>query len=395
MIYDPYYDKDELHKAIKKFKTQKGCEQLDSRLFMLQAKILSARVDKNVRKIFDKAGTFRPRRNEPIDKDGDCYWRTMRDGRKICFKKGENVREKLMEWWQSRDWKKEGRLARVKKGQHKKSEESLKQKAQENEKIEHKLCDGHNQLLSGLIYRKLDRDRLKNWDGKNVVRAPLDSVAYENPLEFYWKLTKSYAVKMQTVRQNLLAAIRGLYFDDKISDSEFGRMQDTQITSKDIEKYPELKKPSNQFDNLINSFLDHFGKILDASPTLYRGTNLSEVNDMLKNSKIGGTREGAAYFSVDKSIAKSYAHGDEGVLLKFNPKGIDLKKHLGIFHKGAAWDILEYIAMNYGVPLQRQNIGISPDNLTIYITSEVAESNKARLKEYSKIVRVEIVDAIF
>ena len=162
MIYDPYYDKDELHKAIKKFKTQKGCEQLDSRLFMLQAKILSARVDKNVRKIFDKAGTFRPRRNEPIDKDGDCYWRTMRDGRKICFKKGENVREKLMEWWQSRDWKKEGRLARVKKGQHKKSEESLKQKAQENEKIEHKLCDGHNQLLSGLIYRKLDRDRLKN-----------------------------------------------------------------------------------------------------------------------------------------------------------------------------------------------------------------------------------------
>ena len=309
---------------------------------------------------------FQPRPGEPPHKDG-YYYRSTKTGKPYRIKKGEPVERAVK------------RMLRQHEGP-----------SAEKPRI----SDEHNAILSCTIYKDAERELFQKWNGKNTIESPPDKLAREDPVKFYMEITDSFVDKLDRIDEDFSTAIEKLYFDGEISDDIYLRLSTREMTDEDLEKYPELKKLSEKMYGYMNSFIEYFAKILDASPMMYRGISIDELNDMTQNSKIGGTRDGAAYFSIHKKIGEYYSQINEGVLLKFNPKGIDLKEHLGIHHKANAAYTLRFIALSIGIPLQRKKIEVSPDNLTIYITKEMAESNKARLSEYKKIAKVEVVDYI-
>ncbi len=162
-----------------------------------------------------------------------------------------------------------------------------------------------------------------------------------------------------------------------------------------LRMHPKIKQIIKMRSQIMNSFVDHLITLLDARPPMRRGTTTEELDDMLPNGKIAGTREMGVYFSLNRETASEYADSTQrgqGVIMTFNPKDVDLTENMGLYNEDSLQIELELMAGHHGMPLKHGSIDASPKNLKIKIKSTGnAEQDKKMLKKYAKLGDVEIV----
>ena len=306
---------------------------------------------------------FQPKPGEQPHKDG-YYSRSTETGKRYRIKKGESVEEAS------------GRML-----------EKIDTKAPQ------KTSGTRGKLQSRLVHHSVEMDRLKKWTGKDSIKnAPLESNAKKNPKQFYDDLSNAWEKSVRSFFDYMQKLYKETRDDDDLTYSDRFKLQYLYAREK-LLKYPGLENELEKYYSIANDFFDHFAKLLDASPTMFRGTHTDELDNMLENSKIGGSRDTPAYFSVDSKQAASYvheSHGHAGVLLEFNTKGIDLKEHVGKYHEDSLFLTLDYMAGNLGVPLESNSIDASSSNLTIHIRP--SDKNEEMIKKYSKLGKVKIHD---
>ena len=254
----------------------------------------------------NKAGKFKPHRNEKPDKNGH-YWRTV-NGRKIRFEVGDNVRSKIeydfKEW---SDFDHEGKPEDEIKTEYRKTVPQVDNAALRKQE---QMVDSHILEKSKLANKIM----LLCSDIKSV---ELGEKEYEIAMEVMG-IDDSYTDPRAQVRRIMEFDSKNYrMFMNERSDISIFDMRD--MFDRMSKHNPELRKYYGEYRKKMKAYNDINRKMFQKCRYLYRGTSTAELDAYAKYDRDQAAMEGGAFNFISTSMSISTAQGfSEGAMMVFD-----------------------------------------------------------------------------